>query len=428
MCVKSSVAGSPQASPGSALDVCSEFDAACNRTKAAMRELASRWRDVPDPVGRGGLDTGVSVAAAHAADKSETLTMDGFAWSKHVGLNFVLPQDALRGCAAMSSCRGRDGLVPSDVGGPCRPTHHGLLVAPTPPIGFGVFATEKLPRAAVLGEYVGELRDYSVWVEEIRVRKLDARGTDASAPYIPEELYAAWTGSGPSGAGVVVDASTAGNALRFVNCSCSPNCTFCSMGMGSQGHCRLQLVTKRVVEPWEQLSVDYSWYFDDLTRQDIRAQALEAYNTDRSAIVAVLSSLCGQAASDAATSPESVSDEGQYSEAVDVLRFAVRQVRGLPSGNAAAMFLMRFVDPEAVAILGESSFEACVPKARSFQEIPDAVWPLYEVVGAGRVGIQCRCGLDPSLNQRGLCSGIIGRPLQSKCSGREESECAMHWL
>lgn len=52
-------------------------------------------------------------------------------------------------------------------------------------------------------------------------------------------------------------------------------------------------------------------------------------------------------------------------------------------------------------------------------DIPLVVWPLYEVVGAERVGIPCRCGVGPSLNAKGACSGIIARPMQSKCDGWE---------
>lgn len=438
-----------------------DFDVICERTRAALRELAARWRDAPHPSDSDGADAGVAGAASRTADDPTALTREGLAWSLEAGLNFVLPQDAIRGCKPVAQSPGRDGLQASDAGGPRRRTHPGLFVAPAPPCGFGVFAAESLPRGAELGEYLGEVRDYAVWVEEIKQRKRDSRGTDDSVPFIPEELYAAWTGSGPKNAGVVVDAFAVGNTMRFINCSCTSNCTFKPFGQGGEGHSRLEVVTTRVIQPFEQLSVDYGWYFDDLTLQDVRAQAVKAYNADRPALEAlavtmpappVVVSVSGAAEAEATAPQGSEKSEGSLSyasEAVRVLADAVREVRGRPRGPPPANFLRRFVDPEAVALLLERHGDGDaaragddaggvagaavtrLPEASGVNDIPDAVWPMYEVVGAARVGIPCRCALEPSLNRRGRCSGIIGRPMQDRCSGRDDAaaaELAPHWL
>merc|ERR1712232_133973 len=126
-------------------------------------------------------------------------------------------------------------------------------------------------------------------------RKRKARGQYINAPFIPEELYAAWTGSGPAGAGVVLDAFHAGNTMRFINCSCNGNCEFKDFGEGVQGHGRICVMAMRNIEPWEQLSVDYGWYHDRATHEEIVAQALDAYETDAKDLNALAGGLTSQA-------------------------------------------------------------------------------------------------------------------------------------
>jgi len=327
-------------------------------------------------------------------------------------LAHVLPVGALQ-CRPVSESVGKDGLHASLAGGPAPATHRSLIVAPAPPCGFGVFTTTALPRGQVLGEYTGEVRRYDVWCHEIKGRKMAERGSDSSVPFIREELYAAWTGAGPDGAGVVVDAFAVGNAMRFINCSCSPSCTFKSFGTGSENHYRLKVVTLRDIAPWEQLSVDYGWYFDDATREDVRSQAVKAYRRD----LPMLGDLEKALPSSSGGSLEGVAEQ---SEAVQILVEALREARGppLPLRPAPPSFLRRFVDAEALAQFLERG--GGFNEVQSYMDIADAVWPLYEVVGAELVGIPCRCALDPSLNSKGRCSGVIGRPMQAVCTGRED--------
>lgn len=410
-----------------------DFEKACEKTREALRALADHWQEAAAPL---------AAAARALAEDPAGFTREGYDWSCEVGLAFVLPAEALQ-CRPSAKLVARDGLRASSAGGTVD-THPGLIVAPSPPCGFGVFATCSLPVATKLGEYTGEVRSYDVWLEEIKAHKVRARGSDASVPFIREELYSAWTGEGPAGKGVVVDAFAVGNAMRFVNCSCSPCCGFKGFGKGPEKHSRMALVTNREVAAWEQLSADYGWWFDDATRQDVRQQAVEVYTQDRAALEALGCWLhTGEKAE--ATEPSgpcpllpwvtpaaaleclsrALGKPEVLSEVLRAVAEAIAEARGPPSGPASdsvsVRFLRRFVDPEEAARFLERG--EVLPAVRDFLQIPDAVWPLCEVVGAERVGIPCRCGLDASLNAGSRCSGIIGRPLQAVCNGREDLEC-----
>jgi len=305
-----------------------------------------------------------------------------------------------------------------------KPTHHGILIAPAPPCGFGVYAAKPLVKGEHLGEYTGESRRYDLWCDEIKKRKVELRGSEESVPFIREELYAAWTGDGPGGHGVVMDAYRIGNAMRFINCSCSPNCTFKSFDISFQNHCRKEVIALRDIERWTQLSVDYGWYFDDVTMEDVRLQAAKAYSRDVPALQELrrlLPNAMAESTRELAMGP--IAGE---SEAVRVLAEAAWEAKGPPGPlrQAPPSFLSRFADPIEVAAFFEGN-ESLQP-AKTYREIPDAVWQLYEVVGAELTGIPCRCALEPSLNITNKCSGVIGRPSQTTLLGRDlEAEAAI---
>mmetsp|Transcript_160056 Transcript_160056/g.282199 ORF Transcript_160056/g.282199 Transcript_160056/m.282199 type:complete len:446 (+) Transcript_160056:28-1365(+) len=415
----------PAAAP-SEVEACSpDFDVAVQQTRDTLLRLAQHWS--------ARQETLTSSAVAEVAQDPEAFSSDAHAWSRKVGMAFVLPHEALQ-CEACTGLVGRDGLTASTAGGACAGTHPSLIVAPAPPCGFGVYATARIPKGEKLGEYVGEVRQYDLWCKEIKARKREARGSEASTPFIREELYSAWTGAGPKGTGVVVDAFSVGNAMRFINCSCSASCHFENFGLGTQEHSRLQVVTLREIEPWEQLSVDYGWWFDDATRDDVREQALIRYRLDRSVLQGLgawlhrqtteSSKEAGSAsesnAASALAAAKAAAEPKSTSAAVKAMAEALQ-----PSLNAsnsqqasAASFFRRFIDVGKVSALLEMSEE--LPEARNFREIPDAIWPLYEVVGAEIVGVPCRCGLNATLNASGKCSGVIGRPLQEVCDGRTD--------
>ncbi|CAE8628848.1 unnamed protein product, partial [Polarella glacialis] len=156
---------------------CEDFQSASERTRQALKELASRW-----------------------GEEKCSLSEAGYKWSREVGFGYVLPTEAMT-CRPISLSLPREDMSASYSSRTPVKQHQGLIVAPSPPCGFGLFATCKLSKGEVLGEYTGEIRNYRIWCDEIKARKVAARGSEASSPFIIEELYAAWAGSGPAMAG-----------------------------------------------------------------------------------------------------------------------------------------------------------------------------------------------------------------------------------
>ncbi|CAL1127110.1 unnamed protein product [Cladocopium goreaui] len=253
------------------MEVDSRMDAAVLETQEALEELRRRWEAQPLAEAIAGLD-------------SNELSAEGYRWSQSVSLHYVTPSKAAQSCKALSQNEMRDGLKAPSASLSMPATHEALCIAPAPPCGYGLFAMRPLKQGLRLGEYTGEARRYDLWCEEIKARKVALRGKDDASPFIVEELYAAWAGVG-SGEGVVIDAFVIdafakGNAMRFINCSCHPNCSFKNVGAAFEKHGRLLVVTARDIEKHEQLSVDYGWYFDPATLVEIRSEATKAYNED----------------------------------------------------------------------------------------------------------------------------------------------------
>ncbi|CAK9022873.1 unnamed protein product [Durusdinium trenchii] len=357
--------------------------APAQQTEEALASLRQHWQSEP------------LAEALNTLDATE-LGPEGQRWSRAVGLHFPTPASAIRGVQPLAGNEYADGLRAPSAAVAMPSMSSALLVAPAPPCGHGVFAMRPLQAGQRLGEYTGEARRYDLWCEEIKARKVARRGAESSAsPFILEELYAAWAGIG-GGEGVVIDAFAKGNAMRFINCSCQPNCSFKNVGAGFEKHGRLLVVTSRDIEAFEQLSVDYGWYFDPATLAEVRAEATKAYNEDLSHLQALSKSRASVSAS----------------SSVRILQDVLQEVPG------PTEFLRRYVDRAQLTRLVES--KKSFSQAKSYLEIPEALWHFYEVLGADRVGISCRCALDKSLNATGLCSGIIGRPLQATHLGREK--------
>ncbi|CAE7767608.1 ASHH4 [Symbiodinium pilosum] len=334
------------------------------------------------------------------------LSEEGLSWSKEVGMAFVLPRAALQ-CVPLAANEPRDGLQRTASFVSMPKASPKLIVAPAGPCGFGVFATERIASGERLGEYTGEIRSYDVWCEEIKALKMRRRNSDASSPFIREELYAAWAGSGPAEKGVVIDAFHKGNLMRFINCSCKPNCSFKSVSAPREAHGRLQVTTLRAIAAGEQLSVDYGWYHDPATLEDIRKEAVVAYLLDLPKLQAL-------------RLPDPVANEAD-SEAVQLVAESLKEARGRPGLRRRPHgFLAGLLDSEALARFLESGKH--FSEATTYRTIPEPVWLLYEVLGGERVGIPCRCGSDASLNSSGRCSGIIGRPLQVNFTGRDSDD------
>jgi SET domain-containing protein len=112
--------------------------------------------------------------------------------------------------------------------------------------GKGVFATRFIPAGIRLIEYTGE-RLTPAEAEARYPESAEARGerhhTYLFAIDEPEE--------------VVIDAAVGGNAARFINHSCDPNCD----AVIEDG--RIWIETIRDVEPGEELAYDYAYMLEE---------------------------------------------------------------------------------------------------------------------------------------------------------------------
>lgn len=110
--------------------------------------------------------------------------------------------------------------------------------------GDGVFAARPIAEGTPIIEYTGEL----VSLEEAE-RRYPSRG-DASDE--PEHTYLLMLDGER-----VIDANVGGNAARFINHACAPNCE--PMAFGE----RMWIVAVRNIEPGEELGYDYAIELDE---------------------------------------------------------------------------------------------------------------------------------------------------------------------
>ena len=116
--------------------------------------------------------------------------------------------------------------------------------------GRGVFATETIPRGERIIEYKGQ-----------RVSWDEAMKRPDSDPDDPAHTFLFELEDGR-----VIDARVRGNAARWINHSCAPNCvTF----EDDNGHVFIQ--AKRKINPGEELSYDYRLIVDGRMSKKERA-------------------------------------------------------------------------------------------------------------------------------------------------------------
>jgi uncharacterized protein len=101
--------------------------------------------------------------------------------------------------------------------------------------GTGAFARRALPRRSVLGIYEGR-----------RYPAGHALETDADC----ELTYLFGLSNGAT-----IDGSQGGNATRYLNHSCSPNCEAIEQAM--DGELRVRIVTRRAISAGAELFIDY---------------------------------------------------------------------------------------------------------------------------------------------------------------------------
>ena len=117
-------------------------------------------------------------------------------------------------------------------------------IRPSPMQGLGAFATRFIPAGTRLIEYAGE----RLTVTESEARYPDVPG-ERHHTYlfaIEDEVDGEWIE-------VVVDAAVNGNAARFINHSCDPNCD------AVVEDARIWIDTIRDVRPDEELAYDYAF-------------------------------------------------------------------------------------------------------------------------------------------------------------------------
>jgi SET domain-containing protein len=120
-----------------------------------------------------------------------------------------------------------------------------------PQLGFGLFALASLPAGHLIGVYTGKL---------VRRDLLHLRVTDYTYRYPFSE------GVRP----LMIDAEQAGNELRFVNHSDTPNLYV--VGVPLDGLFHLLFLTRRSLAQAEQLTIDYGerfWRSQEVRKSDL---------------------------------------------------------------------------------------------------------------------------------------------------------------
>lgn len=122
-----------------------------------------------------------------------------------------------------------------------------ILVRRSPIHGNGVFAARDLPKGQVVIEYRGKL----VTHDEADALYDGSVETGHTFLFTLNEQH-------------IVDANREGNAARWINHSCAPNCeaVIIERGRGSQRRERIFIETRRAVRAGEELTYDYGIKLD----------------------------------------------------------------------------------------------------------------------------------------------------------------------
>lgn len=115
------------------------------------------------------------------------------------------------------------------------------MIRKSPIQGKGAFAREPIPAGRRLIEYAGE--------------RLTPAEADARYPDVPGERHHTYLFAIDDD--VVIDAAVGGNAARWINHSCDPNCD----AVIDDG--RIWIETIRDVRPGEELAYDYAYVLEE---------------------------------------------------------------------------------------------------------------------------------------------------------------------
>ncbi|MGZ8376632.1 MAG: SET domain-containing protein [Gemmatirosa sp.] len=121
-------------------------------------------------------------------------------------------------------------------------------IRPSPMQGLGAFATRFIPAGTRLIEYAGE---------RLTVAESEARYPDVPGERHHTFLFAIEDEVDGEWIEVVVDAAVNGNAARFINHSCDPNCD----AIVEDG--RIWIETIHDVDPGDELAYDYAFVLEE---------------------------------------------------------------------------------------------------------------------------------------------------------------------
>jgi len=111
---------------------------------------------------------------------------------------------------------------------------------------WGLFATETIPKAAVIIEYVGEILT-SDQIADQREKLYEKLGKGCYMFRLDDDR--------------IVDATMKGNAARFVNHSCEPNAFATTIVVEGERH--IVLVANDAIQPGQELTYDYKFTLDE---------------------------------------------------------------------------------------------------------------------------------------------------------------------
>jgi SET domain-containing protein len=129
----------------------------------------------------------------------------------------------------------------SKVAAPARPGGRRIQVRRSGVHGKGVFAVAPIPKGEVLIEYKGEIID---WPEALRRHPHDPSDPHHTFYFHIDEKH-------------VIDAKHGGNAARWINHSCEPNCE------ADEVDGRIFIKSLRALKPGQELFYDYGLIIDD---------------------------------------------------------------------------------------------------------------------------------------------------------------------
>ena len=116
--------------------------------------------------------------------------------------------------------------------------------------GRGVFATERIPKGTRLIEYTGEMITWPV--ADKRYAHNGERGYHTFLFDIDGKR--------------VIDAAVGGNAARWINHSCAPNCQ--AVGDGD----KIFIEAIKTIKPGEELGYDYGFVFEERHTPELKSR------------------------------------------------------------------------------------------------------------------------------------------------------------